>query len=40
MDNLNGIVAFVRAADALSFVAAGRTLGISASAVGKTIARL
>ncbi|CAG9251391.1 LysR family transcriptional regulator [Paraburkholderia unamae] len=40
MDNLNGIVAFVRVAQALSFVAAGRTLGISASAVGKSIARL
>lgn len=40
MDNLNGIVAFVRTAEALSFVAAGRTLGISASAVGKSIARL
>ncbi|RDU96165.1 LysR family transcriptional regulator [Trinickia dinghuensis] len=40
MDNLNGIVAFVRTAEALSFVAAGRKLGISASAVGKTIAKL
>ncbi len=40
MDNLNGIVAFVRTAETLSFVAAGRKLGISASAVGKTIARL
>ncbi|MFM0094268.1 LysR family transcriptional regulator [Paraburkholderia nemoris] len=40
MDNLNGIVAFVSAAEALSFVAAGRKLGISASAVGKTIAKL
>ncbi|MFW6850279.1 LysR family transcriptional regulator [Burkholderia gladioli] len=40
MDNLNGIVAFVRTAETLSFVAAGRNLGISASAVGKTIARL
>jgi DNA-binding transcriptional LysR family regulator len=40
MDNLNGIVAFVRTAETLSFVAAGRTLGISASAVGKTIAKL
>jgi DNA-binding transcriptional LysR family regulator len=40
MENLNGIAAFVRAAEALSFVAAGRALGISASAVGKTIARL
>ncbi|WP_025098321.1 LysR family transcriptional regulator [Burkholderia sp. A1] len=40
MDNLNCIVAFVRTAETLSFVAAGRKLGISASAVGKTIARL
>ncbi|SMG55671.1 LysR family transcriptional regulator [Paraburkholderia susongensis] len=40
MDNLNGIVAFVRTAEALSFVAAGRKLGVSASAVGKTIAKL
>lgn len=40
MDNLNGIVAFVRTADTLSFVAAARHLGISASAVGKTIAKL
>lgn len=40
MENLNGIVAFVRTAEALSFVAAGHKLGISASAVGKTIAKL
>jgi len=40
MDNLNDIVAFVRTAETLSFVAAGRKLGISASAVGKTIAKL
>ncbi|WP_186131853.1 LysR family transcriptional regulator [Burkholderia gladioli] len=40
MNNLNGIVAFVRTAETLSFVAAGRKLGISASAVGKTIAKL
>lgn len=40
MDNLNGIVAFVRTAEALSFVEAGRKLGISASAVGKSIAKL
>ncbi|GLU33810.1 LysR family transcriptional regulator [Trinickia caryophylli] len=40
MDNLNGIVAFVRTAETLSFVAAARKLGISASAVGKTIAKL
>ncbi|WP_042272846.1 LysR family transcriptional regulator [Paraburkholderia heleia] len=40
MDNLNGIVTFVYAAETLSFVAAGHKLGISASAVGKTIAKL
>jgi DNA-binding transcriptional LysR family regulator len=40
MDNLNGIAAFVSAAEALSFVDAGHKLGISASAIGKTIAKL
>ncbi|WP_454692354.1 LysR family transcriptional regulator [Achromobacter aloeverae] len=40
MDNFNGIVAFVRVAETLSFVAAGEQLGISASAVGKAIAKL
>ncbi len=40
MDNLAGLTAFVQAADTRSFVAAGRALGISASAVGKSIARL
>ncbi|MGI4984548.1 MAG: LysR family transcriptional regulator [Janthinobacterium lividum] len=40
MENLTGINVFVRTAEAPSFVAAGRELGISASAVGKTIARL
>ncbi|QND50958.1 LysR family transcriptional regulator [Phyllobacterium sp. 628] len=40
MDNLNGLFAFVRAAETLSFAAAGRSFGVSASAVGKTIARL
>jgi DNA-binding transcriptional LysR family regulator len=40
MESLSGIAAFVQAAEHLSFVAAGRTLGISASAVGKSIARL
>jgi len=40
MESLSGIVAFVRTAETLSFVAAGRALGVSASAVGKTIARL
>ncbi|WP_460418727.1 LysR family transcriptional regulator [Pseudomonas sp. microsymbiont 2] len=40
MDNLNGLLAFVRTADCLSFVGAGRVLGLSASAVGKAVARL
>ena len=40
MDNLAGLTAFVQAAETRSFVAAGRVLGISASAVGKSIARL
>lgn len=40
MESLNGITAFVRTADTLSFVAAGRVLGISASAVGKNVAKL
>ena len=40
MDNLNGIAAFVHAAQTCSYVAAGRRLGVSASAVGKSVARL
>ncbi|MCM8735255.1 LysR family transcriptional regulator [Azospirillum sp. A1-3] len=40
MESLNSIVAFVAAAEHLSFVAAGRKLGVSASAVGKSIAKL
>ncbi|MEL5636585.1 LysR family transcriptional regulator [Serratia ureilytica] len=40
MNNLAGVSAFVQAAETLSFVDAGRVLGISASAVGKSIARL
>ncbi|NPD17035.1 LysR family transcriptional regulator [Xinfangfangia sp. D13-10-4-6] len=40
MDGLNGIGVFVQVAELRSFVAAGRALGISASAVGKSIARL
>ncbi len=40
MESLNAIGVFVQAAEARSFVAAGRALGISASAVGKSIARL
>ena len=38
--SLNNIVSFVRAADLQGFAAAGRALGISASAVGKNVARL
>jgi DNA-binding transcriptional LysR family regulator len=40
MVGLNGIDIFVRAAETSSFVAAGQRLGISASAVGKSIAKL
>lgn len=40
MDSLNGFMVFVQVAETRSFVAAGRQLGISASAVGKSIARL
>jgi len=40
MDSLNGFVVFVQVAETRSFVAAGRLLGVSASAVGKAIGRL
>jgi DNA-binding transcriptional LysR family regulator len=40
MDNLSGLAAFVRAAETRSYVAASRTLGISPSAIGKSISRL
>lgn len=40
LDRLGAITAFVHAAEARSFTAASRRLGISASAVGKAIARL
>lgn len=40
MESLNGFVVFVQVAEMRSFVAAGRNLGVSASAVGKSIARL
>lgn len=40
MDSLVGITSFVRAAEHLNFVAAGRAIGISPSAVGKNVARL
>lgn len=40
MDHLRGMVIFTRAAESLSFSEAGRQLGVSSSAVGKSIARL
>lgn len=40
MDSLNGFMVFVQVAETRSFVAAGRALGVSASAVGKSVARL
>lgn len=40
MDRLSGLLAFARTAEFGSFIAAGRALGISASAVGKSVARL
>ncbi|MGM8931729.1 LysR family transcriptional regulator [Salinicola halophyticus] len=40
MDSIHGITVFVQVAEARSFAKAGRQLGLSASAVGKSIARL
>ncbi|THU01084.1 LysR family transcriptional regulator [Lampropedia puyangensis] len=40
MESLNGFAVFVQVAETRSFVAAGRLLGVSASAVGKSVARL
>jgi DNA-binding transcriptional LysR family regulator len=40
MDNLSGLAAFVRAAETRSYVAASRILGLSPSAIGKSISRL
>ncbi|MBV4499481.1 MULTISPECIES: LysR family transcriptional regulator [Pseudomonas] len=40
MDSLSGIAFFVQAAEARSFSQAGRVLGVSSSAVGKSVARL
>ncbi|ATQ57707.1 LysR family transcriptional regulator [Paracoccus yeei] len=40
MDGLSGVTVFVQVAETRSFVAAGRMLGISASAIGKSVARL
>lgn len=40
MDSLTGIAAFVRSAETLSFAGAARSLGLSPSTIGKSIARL
>lgn len=40
MDRLGSLTAFVQAAETRSFTAAGRQMGISSSAIGKSIARL
>lgn len=40
MDKLSGLLAFVKTAELGSFVAAGRALALSASAVGKAVAKL
>ncbi|AVV82479.1 LysR family transcriptional regulator [Shewanella putrefaciens] len=40
MDSLNGFMVFVQVAEQRSFVGAGRELGVSASAVGKSVVRL
>lgn len=40
MESLSGFNVFVQVAEMRSFVAAGRALGISASAIGKSVARL
>lgn len=40
MDSLNGLLAFVRSAESRNFVTAAERLGVSASAVGKSVTRL
>ena len=40
MDSLASLNAFVRAAEARSFTVAGRQLGVSSSAIGKSVARM
>ena len=40
MDRLGSLTVFMQAAEARSFTAAGRQLGVSSSAVGKAVARL
>ncbi|MGO6905265.1 LysR family transcriptional regulator, partial [Rhizobium ruizarguesonis] len=40
VDQLNGVIAFVHSAEALSFTAAAAKLGITKSAVGKSVTKL
>lgn len=40
MDSLGSLSVFVQVAETRSFTAAGRVLGVSSSAVGKSIARM
>ncbi len=40
MESLTSILSFVKTAESLSFVSAARAIGISATAVGKNVARL
>src|ERR1700737_649352 len=40
MDSLGSLNAFVQAAEARSFTLAGRQLGVSSSAIGKSVARM
>src|SRR6202011_4825779 len=40
MDSLGSLNAFVRAAETRSFTVAGRQLGVSSSAIGKSVARM
>src|ERR1700750_1045911 len=40
MDSLGSLNAFVQAAEARSFTVAGRQLGVSSSAIGKSVARM
>jgi DNA-binding transcriptional LysR family regulator len=40
LDHMSGMVVFTRVAETLSFAQAGRLLGLSASAIGKAVARL
>jgi DNA-binding transcriptional LysR family regulator len=40
MDSLGSLKAFVRAAETRSFTVAGRQLGVSSSAIGKSVARM